>query len=194
MKTYGLDPAHYVSAPQLSWDAMLKKTAVELELVSDPEMFKMIDNGLRGGIAVITKRYAEANNPLIGPSYNPNVPRSYIVGLDANNLYGWAMSMPLPYGGFKWADDFTIRCLETGMLTRMDEESEDGFIIECDLSYPNDLHEKHNDYPLAPERMWAEMEYLSKEQLTIRSRYKTVTGAELKLIPNLFNKKVCPAY
>ena len=95
-ENYKLDPAHYVSSPQLSWDAMLLFTDVNLELVSFPQMFKMIDNGIRGGVAMIVKRYAKANNPLLKENYNPTEPISYIVYLDANNLYGWAMSQYLP--------------------------------------------------------------------------------------------------
>lgn len=66
ISTYGLDPAHYVSAPSLSWDAMLKTTAVTVDLISDPEMFRTIDNGIFGGICHISKRYAKANNPYLG--------------------------------------------------------------------------------------------------------------------------------
>ena len=77
MKEYKLDPAHYVSSPQLSWDAMLLKTEVELELLSDPEMFRMLDAGLRGGICVISKRHAHANNPYMKSLYNPEEPTRY---------------------------------------------------------------------------------------------------------------------
>ena len=59
---YGLDPAYYVSSPQMSWDAMLKITGVSLELISDPAMFRMVDSGIRGGVSMITTRFARANN------------------------------------------------------------------------------------------------------------------------------------
>ncbi len=68
LETYGLDPAYYVSTPQLSWDAMLKITEISLELISDPAMFHMIDSGIRSGVCMITNRYAHANNALIGES------------------------------------------------------------------------------------------------------------------------------
>ena len=92
---YGLDPAHYSSAPGLSWDALLKKTGVELELLTDLDMHLFIERGMRGGIPMVGKRYAKANNPLV-EGYNPEEPTNYITYLDANNLYGWAMSLPLP--------------------------------------------------------------------------------------------------
>ena len=99
---YRLDPAHYVSSPQLSWDAMLLYTDAEVELIADAQMFQMIDNGIRGGVAMIVKRYAKANNPELGKEYNPDLPTSYIIYLDANNLFGWAMSQSMPFKGFRW--------------------------------------------------------------------------------------------
>ena len=90
---YGLDPAHYYSAPGLSWDALLKKTGVELELLTDMDMHLMIERGMRGGISMVSKRYAKANNPRV-EGYDPAQPKNYMTYLDANNLYGWAMSLP----------------------------------------------------------------------------------------------------
>ena len=77
---YDLDPAHYVSAPNLTWDAMLKITEAKLDLISDPEMFKMLDNGIRGGICVITKRLSRANNSLLPSAlYDPDSPELHIL-------------------------------------------------------------------------------------------------------------------
>ena len=91
LETYKLDPAFYLSAAQLSFDAALKKTDAHLDLISDPAMFTIIDSGIPGGISMISNRYAHANNPLVA-GYDPSKPKSWIKGLDANNLYGWAMS------------------------------------------------------------------------------------------------------
>ena len=99
-----VDPAHYVSAPQMAWDAMLKKTGAELQLVTDPAMYRMFESGVRGGVCMISKRYAKANNKLIG-NFDPALPESWIIYKDANNLYGWAMSQYLPFGHFDWVDD-----------------------------------------------------------------------------------------
>ena len=82
-----LDPAHYYSAPGLSWDALLKKTGVELELLTDLDMHLFIERGMRGGILTVSKRYARSNNPLV-EGYNAAEPTNYITYLDANNLYG----------------------------------------------------------------------------------------------------------
>ena len=76
---YGLDPAHYISAPQLSWDAMLHLTDCKLSLIQDKAMFEMIDGGIRGGVSMVTKRHAKANNPYMGAAYDPTKPNKYIM-------------------------------------------------------------------------------------------------------------------
>ena len=98
---YGLDPAHYYSAPGLSWDALLKKTGVKLELLTNLDMHLMIERGMRGGISMVSKRYAKANNLRV-EGYDPAQLTNYITYLDANNLYGWAMSWPLLKKNFHW--------------------------------------------------------------------------------------------
>ena len=87
-ENYGLDPAWYYTDPGLAWDAALKVTKVELELLADPDMLLMIEKGIRGGVSMISTRYGKANNPYMGESYDPNQPTKYISYLDANNLYG----------------------------------------------------------------------------------------------------------
>ena len=118
MQHYKLDPAHYVSSPQLSWDAMLLFTGCELEMISDPEIFALIDRGIRGGVAMISHRYAKANNPEMGIEYDIFEDLSYIVYLDANNFYGWAMSEPMPIGGFKWVKQNAARIIYWKNLIR----------------------------------------------------------------------------
>ena len=108
MNNYKLDPCWYYTAPALSWDAMLKKTKISLELLSDPDMLLMVENGIRGGISTITKRYAKANNKYM-EDYNEKHKSTYIKYLDANNLYGWAMSQKLPTHDFKWMNKTEIK-------------------------------------------------------------------------------------
>ena len=103
MLNYGLDPCHYISTPGLSWDAMLRMTGINLELITDIDQQLFIERGMRGGISYIAHRHARANNPYM-EFYNPEDEKSYIIYLDANNLYGWAMSRPLPYRNFKWVE------------------------------------------------------------------------------------------
>ena len=101
IKVYELDPAHFVSLPGLAWQACLKKTNIELELLTNYNMLLMVEEGIRGGICHSINRYAKANNKYM-QNYNNNKESPYIQYLDANNLYGWAMSKKLPVNSFKW--------------------------------------------------------------------------------------------
>ena len=187
LTTYGLDPACYVSAPQLSWDAMLKITCVSLELVSDPAIFQMIDSGIRGGVSMITTRYAHANNKAMGTDYDISKPTSWIKGLDANNLYGLAMSQKLPIGEYSW---IAQNELDNIKWEEKDDEQEFGYIVKCDLAYPDELHHAHNDFPLAPQRISVKEEWLSEKQLNIKAQYNLPrSDCTAKLIPNLLDKK-----
>ena len=115
----------------------------------------MFERGIRGGISHISKRYAEANNKYM-KDYNPDEESTYIQYLDANNLYGWAMSQSLPTHGFKWMRNLTKESLME-ILDKtnhsMSNRGRKGYIFEVDLEYPSTLWEEHNDYPLAPEKM-----------------------------------------
>ena len=104
LKNYGLDPAHFYTAPGLAWKACLKKTRIRLELLLDPDMLLMFERGITGGITQSINRWAKANNPYMGSEFDPDEKTNYLQYLDANNLYGWAMSQPLPIRGFCWVD------------------------------------------------------------------------------------------
>ena len=159
LQQYGLDPAHYFTSPGLSWDALLKKTGVELELFTEVEMHMFVERGIRGGISMVSKRHAKANNPLVS-GYDPSKPNSYIMYLDANNLYGWAMSKPLPKSGFKWK---RVMPTEEEIMNKK-ENAKKGWILEVDLEYPAELHKEHNSYPLAPEKKVVKKESMSDYQ------------------------------
>ena len=135
----------YYTAPGLAWDASLKISEIKLELLTDPDMYLMVETGIRGGISTITKRYAKANNKYMN-IYDREKESSFIPYLDANNLYGWAMSQLLPVDGFEWLSacnlpQWNFICKDDGF----------GCILEVDLEYPEALHDSHNEYPLAPE-------------------------------------------
>ena len=153
---YNLDPAYYYTSPGLAWDACLKETGQELQLLYDYDMLMMFEKGIRGGISHISKRYAEANNKYM-KDYGPDKPSTYIQYLDANNLYGWAMSQSLPTHGFKWMRDLkketVMDILEKANHSMINPRKVKGYIFEVDLEYPPDLWTAHNDYPLAPEKM-----------------------------------------
>ena len=106
IEIYELDPAHFLSAPGLAWQACLKKTKVELELLTDIDMLLMVEKGTRGGICQAIHRYAKANNKYM-KNYDRKTISSYVMYLDANNLYGWAMSQKLHVNGFEWVEDLS---------------------------------------------------------------------------------------
>ena len=166
MDNYGLDPAHFYTAPGLAWKACLKKTGIELELSEDNDMSLMFERGIRGGITQAVHRYAASNNPYM-EEYDKNKETNYLQYLDANNLYGWAMSQPLPTSGFRW-----INCNGFNpevIVSHLSENDKYGYLLEVDVGYPKELHDLHNDIPFMCSKM-------------------KVGGVE-KLIPNLYDKE-----
>ena len=147
MEHYQLDPAHFFTSPGLAWEACLRETGQELQLLTDYDMLLFFERGIRGGMTHISKRYAEANNHYM-TNYDSSKPETYIQYLDANNLYGWGMTQPLPTHGFKWVKNITKE-----KVIKLLEKSNDskGYIFDVDLEYPKNLWKLHNDYPLAPE-------------------------------------------
>ena len=143
LKIYGLDPVYYFTAPGLAWDACLKITGIELELLNETNMLLMFEKGIRGGISIISNRYGEANNKYMQKGYNKNKPSKYLMYLDENNLYACAMSEKLPTHGFKW--------LTSGEMEKIYENRHNlnkiPCILEVDIEYPENLHDLHNDYP-----------------------------------------------
>ena len=169
MQYYKLDPCHYFTSPGLSFDAMLKMTNIKLELMTDIDMFQFIEKGMRGGVSYIANRYGNANNKYMN-EYDEKVPSKYIMYLDANNLYGWAMSQYLPTGNFKWMTDKEINKIDLG---KYKADGKKGLILEVDLEYPQELYDIHNDYPVAPEKV-----KVSKicPQITARRLPKNITS------------------
>ena len=190
---YKLDPLYYISAPALAWDAMLKMTGINLELITDIDMQLFIEKGIRGGISYIAHRCAEANNKYM-KNYDINALISYIMYLDANNLYGWAMSKPLPYGKFKWVypdTSFYINELNEIVVcdTIIPKKKGIGHIYEVDLEYPDELHDLHNDYPCAAEKIKVSDDMLSDYCREIKNKFNISSGNVNKLIPTLSDKK-----
>ena len=126
-------------------------------------MLLMFERGIRGGITLAVRKYASANNKYMGDKFNPNEDTTYLQYLDANNLYGWAMSQPLPTGGFKWVD------INPNEISELATRTDKGYLLEVDVSYPKELHNSDNDFEFMCERM-------------------EINGVE-KLVPNLRDKK-----
>ena len=185
LQYYKLDPCHYFSSPGLSWDAMLKMTKIKLELITDIDMFQFIEKGLRGGTSYIENRFSEANNKYM-ENFDENKPSKYIMYLDANNLYGWAMSQYLPTGNFKW---LTKEQIKKTNLANYSEEHDEGLLLEVDLDYPQELHDLHNDYPLAPEKLKVNKNMLSDYCQKISEKFNISSGQVHKLITTLGKKE-----
>ena len=166
LENSGLDPAHFYTAPGLAWKTCLKKTGIRLELLQDPDMLLMFEQGIRGGITQSVHRYASANNPYM-KEYDSSKPTNYLQYLDANNLYSWAMSQPLPTGEFRWmnCDNWDPKRL----IDMLAAEKNHGYLLEVDVSYPEKLHDRHNDIPFMCSKM-------------------KVNGVR-KLIPNFYDKR-----
>ena len=133
IEIYELDPAHFLSAPGLAWQACLKKTGVKLELLTDIDMLLMVEKGVRAGICPTNvHRYAKANN-----KYMKNYDRKttlYPMYLDANNFYGWAMSQKLPVNSFEWVEELSQ--FNKDLIKDYDQNSDEGYFLEVDVEYP----------------------------------------------------------
>ena len=168
LENYGLDPSHFYTAPGLAWKACLKITGIRLELLLDPDMLLMFERGIRGGITQSVHGWTAANNPSMGSEYDKSKPTKYLQYLDTNNLYGWAMSQPLPTGGFHWVEFDESKDLKM-IINELSKRKDHGYLLEVDVAYPRELHDYHNDLPFMCTKM-------------------KLNGVE-KLVPNLYYKK-----
>ena len=155
---------------------------VTLELINDWNVYDVIDAGIRGGVSMITTRHVKANNPTLPASYDPGLPRQGLIYLDANNLYGHAMSQYLPTGGFRLLSTDETEALD---LETLKDEADEGYIYEVDLHYPVELHDDHNDYPLAPESLTIDESMYSPPQQSVFPN----SGHQTKLTTNLKDKE-----
>ena len=182
---YGLDPLHYVSLPGLTFDACLKYTGIKIELLTDIDKYLFFESGIRGGISGVSTRYAKANNPYV-KDYDPKKPTTYINFYDCNGLYAWALSQPLPTGNFNWLDENEIESLD---ICKLGGDG-CGYVLEVDLIYPHKLHDLHNLYPLAPEKMRVTKEMLSPFLVELLAKHSIKHSDKTeKLIPNLYDKE-----
>ena len=191
-REYDLDPLHYYTAPGFSWDSMLKLTTTcgqgttsHLDLLLDSDQGLFIEKGIRGGISMISNRVAVANNPEV-PDYDASKPTNWLQYLDANNLYGWAMMQPLPERNFRFLSENEVSDFDVN-VPRVEDDK--GYILEVDLLYPEELHDLHNDYPLAPERLVVTKEMISEYGKHLSEKLGTKFSKIEKLVPNFYDKK-----
>ena len=195
-KTHNLDPRHSYTLPGFSYEIMLKMTKIELELISNSDMYLFLMDTIRGGICQVNKKHVIANNintrKVHDESSNKKVKKKlkandlnkFIMYLDANNLYGHSMSKPLPYKNFKWSDDLTLdqNNLQTG-------------IYEVDIEIPKELHDKFVDYPLCPEIKSINEDMLSEYQKYLNGKLNIkYNEKDKKLILDLLPKKNYKVY
>ena len=182
---YGLDPCHYFSSPGLSCDAMLKTTRVKLDLISDIDIHLFIEKGMRSGISYIAKTHSKANNQYM-ENYDSNEDNKCILYWDANNLYRWALNQPLPYSRFNFLSKEEIK---TFALNKSSEYGTIGYVLGAYLESPSELHDIHNDYPLAPEKLEISSNMLSKYCSEIANKYGIKVGGVNNLVSNLRDKR-----
>src|SRR6266516_3078894 len=187
-QNYGIDAAHFIATPGMTMCTALRNTKVHLELLTNIDMLNFFEGAIWGGVICIMNRYAKANHPSL-PEYDENSPNKFIMYLDMNNLYGRAMIDPLPVSDFRFLKRHKINNLYKTIRTWPDDD-EIGYALEVDLKYPHHLHDKHNDYPLAPEHL-----DITADMISPYSRYlletlgKKVPPKNKKLLPNLMDKK-----
>ena len=178
---YSLDPANYISSPGLSWDAMLLKTNIKLELMHDLKVLDIMERMKRGGLCFVgSKRHVVANNKYMD-TYDDKKESNYIMYWDANNLYGTVMTQYLPYDEIKIDNSLDIKnVLETA------DDNDIGYIVECDLHFPEEIHNKLKEFPPAPEILIPKGEWMSEYQLELRDKLNIKTKTK-KLIPHLMD-------
>ena len=186
-KTYELDCRYSYTLPGFSWQGMLKMTKIELDLISDQDMYFFLMDSIRGGVCQVNKKYSKADNKYTRNQHNKgkikklrknsktNDLNKCLLYLDANNLYGYSMSQKLPYKNFKWSNDLSLNKIQTG-------------IYEVDISIPKELHYKVKDYPLCPEIKSIPENNLSEHQKYLNNKLN-IKYNEKKLVLDLLPKK-----
>ena len=195
MKHYKLDPSHYISAASFSWDAMLKHTGIKMELFTDMSMHNYAEQAKRGGITMASRRHFHANNPKCN-NFNPKKPKSWLMYVDANNLYGWAMSQYLPTGNYKWEyseeflnDSDNNQKVQNTILKKRPDASR-GCLLKMNSYFPSKTHDYLNDLPPAVESLAVKQDRFSPKQGEYLKdmNKKRYTSTE-KLVPHLGPRK-----
>ena len=179
-----LDHAYYLSAPGLSWQSCLKKTGVTLELLTDKDMLLLFEKGIRGGMCNAVCKYIKGNNKYM-KTYDNTKESIFLMYVDANNLYGWAMCEKLPIDGFKWETDLSI--FTSDFIKNYDSHSDMGYIFYGDITYPKELYELRKDLPFLPDR--TEVNKVSKLVASVHNKniYVIHVYASRKLRTNANN-------
>ena len=187
---FGLDPTHYVSSPGLFKDAMLKKTGVKLDLITDIDMYNLFETNIRGGMSFVGLRHCVANNKYMGDKYDPSIPSKFNLYNDCTALYNWAMKNRLPLRAYTWLSDRPLeewlRLVTTPaslpaseLKTTLQDSETTGFALEVDMHVPDELHDYFSNFPLAPTPMKVDKHMLSKVTMEDCTRKKYVPTRKL---------------
>ena len=188
IENYNLDPAHNLTLPSYTWDVMLLKTGVTLDTLQDPDQYLFFEKGIRGGLVQCSTRHAVANNKYCratDDTVEESAEDSNIMYYDANNLYGWAMSQPLPTGEFEWLSPEEVTQLD---IDNIPVDGDYGYVLEVDLEYPQDrdLQDRHRDLPFCPEVRRAPAGQLPYSTDVLHQHN---AGRSKKLMATLLNKE-----
>ena len=145
-----LDPAHFLSAPGLSWQACLKKSNVEFELILDVDILLMNEKGTRSRITQAVCRYFQSNNKYMDKKYDKTKKSLCLQYYDANSLYSWAMTQKLPVDCFEWEKPSKFT---SDFIKNYDGKSSTDYVFDVDIDYPKNLHDLHSDLLFLPQRM-----------------------------------------
>ena len=171
----------YYTTPSLAWNTALRMSRVDVQLITDDNMYNFVENSICGGVSMISTRHAKANSHSFPAAYDDSLPKPNLIYLDANNLYEWEMSQSLLTHGFRFYQQEEISTL---ILQDLSDDDEDGYILDVDLHYPVSLHNQHDDYPLAPESLVIDRSVYSPTQQSVFPEY----APQKKLTPNLQDK------
>ena len=192
LENFRLDPCCYVSGPGLSWEAMLLRTKSKVEIIPNSDMLSTIERGMRGGVTPIFYRQGQSNIPG-RKEYDENKPEKHILLYDCLSLYGYTMTKLLPIGGYRWIEkeggEEELKDFVLDEIMRKDVDGPVGYFIDCDITYPDELHFAHNEFPLCPEKRVVTEAELSPFQLGLmkKMKFKPDLKSE-KLLPTLYDK------
>jgi hypothetical protein len=181
----GLDPVNFVSIPGLSWDSAFKMTGTSLDLLQDSVMYEFFEAGIRGGMTFVNTHHIRSNKPG-EEDYDPLKPHTELLYIDANNLYGQALSMSLPQKNFKWVEDMEMQKRLVESLPHMNViRGKRGFVAEVDLEIPTHLHDLLDDLPLAPEKSKVTWDMFTPYMVDLHGGTRGYRGTEKLLLTHL---------
>ena len=177
----GLDPVNFVSIPGLSWESAFKMTGATVDLLQDSSMYEFFEAGIRGGMTFVNRHHLKRNSPDDNEEYDASKAWVELLYIDANNLYGHALSMHLPQRDFLWVED-EVECQRLiDNLPQMAIDGPTGFVAEVDIIIPDHIHDLCDDLPLAPEKAKVSLDMLTPHMVDLLGDKRFVSSEKLLL-------------